>query len=264
MPASTVITRAGRARLLVRLALGCAAAAGWASAAAADVAVPFEPLEQHEIEAGAWSAEMITDIASGALSSELQLTRGISDAFAVELEIDGDVGRGRFAVEQVGLTALVRLTGDDSAPVAAGAVVKLAAGGDGRFAGAALGLVAERAAGPWAAAANLMLRERREDGAAGRALDYAWSLKRRLGAGIALGAEGGGPLANSAALGDQRHFIGLSLGYQSDHGRGVARDLAVSLLREASRRGAAATVLRCAIQFDFMPRSAWSSHRQLP
>lgn len=267
MPASPVTTGARHARALLRLVLGCALAGAASAAAAAgsagDPPAPFEPLEQLEIEAGAWSAEMITDIAAGPLSSELQFTRGVSDALAVALEIESEAGGGRLAIDQIGLTALVRLTGQDAAPVAAGALVKFAAGGDGRLAGAALGLVAERDVGPWAASANLTLRHQRDDGAAGHALDYAWSLKRRLGGAIALGAEGGGPLAVSAALGDRRHFIGLSLAVHTAHGLGVTRDFALALLREASL-GHAATVLRCAIQLDFVPRPPRATPRREP
>jgi hypothetical protein len=146
-------------------------------------------------KAGAWQLEYNGEFG---LSGEaerghsVEVFRGISDRIALGVEVESEVSDGDFRVEEIGLGALVGLTGEGTA-VEAALLLKAGVSTDGDFPQLESRLILERDSEKWNLLGNLNLRyEKGEE--SGTSLAYAATAHRKLSEHLALGVEASGQI----------------------------------------------------------------------
>lgn len=200
-----------------------------------------EQVEQLEPEGGEWQAELSLLASHGAAAEpSFQLLRGLNDAVAVGVEIEGDGA----AIESFSPTILYRI-GDRATRVSVGMVGQVELATDLELVGAEARLILERQAQRWWAQGNLIVNAERETGQFTSTLAYSWRISRALGQAMWLGGEGSGQVARlgGSARAERGHYAGPALTIVHDLHSGGEIELNASFLRRVAGEGPRGTLV---------------------
>lgn len=167
-----------------------------------------EQFEQLEPDGGQWQLEYY----GVARAHSVQALYGISDRFALGVELGGEARGGRLAFEGLTPTALYRFSGADAAPFGVGFEVQAEFDPGFHLAGAEARLILERKGSRWWAQGNAMLRAARDREIS---VAYGAAASRAIAPGLWLGLEASGQPEHGGG-----QFAGPALTFE--HGAGGA------------------------------------------
>jgi opacity protein-like surface antigen len=215
-----------------------------------------EQIDQLEPDGGEWQAEYSGQFGStddNERQHSLELFYGVSDSFAIGVEVEAEAEDGDLGFGEAGISALYKFNDPEEAPLGLGVMLSARLDGDGVLSEAEARFIAEKKTDKWWGQANVMLRHANEDGEKGELLAYGWNLSHAVTEQFWLGVEGSG---QAAKLG------GFDLGFEKAHFAGpaavldleIANDKEVELgfawFRRLSDEGPRNTA-RIFVQFDF-------------
>lgn len=169
----------------------------------------------------------------------VELFRGVSERVAVGVEVEGESEGGEFAIEELGLGAIIALTGKDAAFQTA-MLVQAGVTTAGDFPQLEARLIARRAADRWHALGNIIVRHVDRDHR-WTELGYAFALHREIADEIRLGLELSGQAARlgGAVQGfEAGHYAGPSLSAEFDVGGEREIEVGLKYLKRVDSAGA--------------------------
>lgn len=214
-----------------------------------------EQLDQLEPDGGEWQAEYFGQYGStdGAERQHaIELFYGVSDSFALGVEIEADAEDGELGFGEAGISALYKFNDPEEAPVGLGVMLSARFDGDFVISEAELRVIAEKKTAQWWVQANAMLRHAHEDGEDGELLAYGWNLSHAVTEQLWLGVEGSGQAARLSGfdLGfEKAHFAGPAVVLDLDMGEDRDVEIGFAWFRRLSDSGPRNTA-RIFVQFD--------------
>ena len=183
-------------------------------------------------EAGRWNVEYDGQVGrSGARPHSVETFFGVSSRLALGIELEAEREEGGMSFEEVGVGALLSLTGE-GAPLETALLVQANLTTGGNLDQLEARLIAERSSKSWRALGNLILR-RSSGEESGASLGYAAAFDRRVLGNLFLGLEASGQAARLAGFRDSfepGHYAGPRLSSEWEvYGREV--EVGVSYLR---------------------------------
>ena len=178
-----------------------------------------EQLYEGPPEARGWSLESNSQFGSGdERAHSVELFRGVGERLALGVEVEAEAGGGEFAVEELGVGALIGLSRED-APLQLAALVQVGVTTGGDLAQLEARLIGEHQRNAWRVLGNAIVRRVHAD-ERGTSLGYAFAVDRQLGETFRLGVEASG---QAASLG------GFDHGFEPAHYAGPSAALALEL-----------------------------------
>jgi hypothetical protein len=215
-----------------------------------------EHLDQLEPGNGEWQVEYAGQFGSSETVERphgIEAYRGISDAIAVGVEIEGEVDDGDFRVGEFGLSLLTRFGSQEEGELGTGALLSASIDDEGNLSEAEARVIVEQKGDAWWGQANAMLRHVNEGGEKGELLAYGWNISRAVTDNVWLGVEGSGQAARLGGFAggfERAHFAGPALLVELEPAEDKELEIGLAWFRRLGDNGARNTA-RLFVQFGF-------------
>ena len=159
-----------------------------------------------------WSLESNSQFGRGGeRAHSVELLRGFGERLALGVEVEAEAGGGEFAVEELGVGALIGLTGEE-APLQLAGLIQVGVTPGGDLSQVEARLIGEHGRGSWRVLGNAIVRRTLAD-EHGTSLGYAFIADHRLGETFRLGVEASGQAARLGGFAhsfERAHYAGPS------------------------------------------------------
>jgi hypothetical protein len=215
-----------------------------------------ELLDQLEPGNGEWQAEYHGQFGSSETYERphgIEVYRGISDAIAIGVEVEGEVDDGDFRVGEFGLSLLTRFGNPEAGALGTGVLMSASINDEGKLSEAEARFIIEQKGDKWWGQANAMLRHANEDGEKGELLAYGWNLSRAVTENAWLGIEGSGQAARLGGFAggfDRAHFAGPAMMFEVEPAEDKELEIGLAWFRRLGDNGPRNTA-RLFVQFGF-------------